>query len=129
MHIRALAGANVVHLFIFRRALLLFQVAHVGGLFLLGLSLDSLAMMQNQCQAWLNHALYVVFSPAGQKTTYTKVPFQPHQLSISSSALAVASSSSPPPSLASVTPAQARHVQVSLRPSDAAMRSAVASSW
>jgi hypothetical protein len=61
MHIRALAGANVVHLFIFRRALLLFQVAHVGGLFLLGLSLDSLAMMQNQCQAWLNHALYVVF--------------------------------------------------------------------
>jgi len=128
MHIRALAGANVVHLFIFRRALLLFQVAHVGGLFLLGLSLDSLAMMQNQCQAWLNHALYVVFA-AGQKTTYTKVPFQPHQLSISSSALAVASSSSPPPSLASVSPAQARPVQVSLRPSDAAMRSAVASSW
>jgi len=33
MHIRALAGVNVVHLFIFCRALLLFQVAHVGGLF------------------------------------------------------------------------------------------------
>jgi hypothetical protein len=33
MHIRALVGANVAHLFNFDRTLPLFQVAHVGGLF------------------------------------------------------------------------------------------------
>src|SRR5439155_16411095 len=38
MHIRALAGVNIVHLFIFCCSLLLFQVVHVGVLFYLWLT-------------------------------------------------------------------------------------------
>lgn len=71
---------------------------------------------------------FLVFALSNQGNFIPRTPSYPHQLSISSSALAVASSSSPPPSLASVSPAQARHAQVSLRPSDAAMRSALVSS-
>jgi hypothetical protein len=172
MHIRTLAGANVVHLFIFCRTILLFLVAHVGdlSLFLKGFShafnacqcyhcrprraggtcintnqsciqcyhcrdaiyrvptVDSMVPMWNQCQT--RRIFFAPLrDPIGNALFLVRPYFHTHQLSSSSSALAVASSSSPLPSLASVSPAQARHAQVSLRPSDAATRSAAASSW
>jgi len=62
MHIRALAGADVVHLFIFRRTLLLFQVAHVGDLF----------DFQDSRFSVRFNSLWVVFSPGGRKNDYIR---------------------------------------------------------